>query len=106
MSDRKTGGGRNNPRGKKKPESKDKKGWERYFLDGISVYQPRETAPNFVISDICINIDKISQSLSELSTDEEKIYGQICQAKDGKYYLMFNRKLDSVNDEGDNDIPY
>lgn len=98
---RNTGGGRNNAR-KEKPANdggkKKKGGWTREFLDGFHVYSPREHAPNFVVADICLDVDKLTDALNAKTDD--KLYGQICESKEGKFYFMLNVKAD------DSEVPF
>lgn len=64
----------------------------RFFVEGISVFKPRVNAPDFIISDLCIDIDKLTSALNDTDPNEKTLYGQVCESKEGKYYLMFNRK--------------
>ena len=61
---------------------------DQKFLNGIRVYSPLETAPDFVKGAIVINSAELISSINELGQDEIRL--DIKESREGKLYASIN----------------
>ena len=57
------------------------------FMDGISVKQPHEKAPDFVIADVAIQTEKFITWLRDNTNDRGYVNGTIKRSQKGTLYI-------------------
>lgn len=83
---------------------------ESKFADGVSVFAPREGAPDFILADLSIDIVKLrdwankNQDLLVDGKDNKVLRLQIKRSKNGKLYADVNNFKPAPKDEVRNNL--
>lgn len=83
---------------------------ESKFAEGVSVYAPREGAPEFIIADLSIDIVKLrewanaNQDLLVDGKDNKVLRMQIKRSKNGKLYADVNNFKPAPKEEPRNNL--
>lgn len=83
---------------------------ESKFAEGVSVYAPREGAPEFIIADLSIDIVKLrewanaNQDLLVDGKDNKVLRMQIKRSKNGKLYADVNNFKPAQKEEPRNNL--
>lgn len=87
------------------------------FIDGITVKQPHEKAPDFVIADLAIQADKLIDWLQKNKNERGYVNGTIKRSQKGTLYVEKNtyqaqgqgrttQSSNQSNSEESEDLPF
>lgn len=85
------------------------------FIDGITVKQPHEKAPDFVIADLAIQADKLIDWLQKNKNDRGYVNGTIKRSQKGTLYVEKNtyqaqssnqRSQPAATEDDQSDLPF
>lgn len=60
------------------------------FIDGLSVWEPSKNAPDFIICNLTVNVEKLTTFLQENKNEQGGVRISVKKGKSGKYYAQLD----------------